>query len=69
MNRKQLKEISHGECHDCSPKAWHDIQKITGDYDLDATIAHRDNADLPLRLMMYRPKTAYSAYGGYHGDD
>lgn len=51
---------------------------LTGDYDLDATIAHRHNKDLPHRLGLYTkgkkqnaygPRTGYTGYHGYSGDD
>ena len=50
---------------------------ITGDYDLDSTILHRRNKDLPNRIQLYIRKnkqpygglTGYNALAGYHGDN
>jgi hypothetical protein len=66
----------HGS-HQCAPRAWRGLPKITGDYDLDATILHRHNKDLPHRLALYsrqvpavlNPRSAYHGYAGYHGDE
>lgn len=78
MDRKALKGLSQRGCHDCAPKAWREVPVIAGDYDLDATIAHRKNADLPHRLAMYTGQVAGTTdrytprgYHGYsnHGDD
>lgn len=63
--------------HECAPKPWRETENLTGDYDLDATIAHRKNPSLPGKLAMYtmkpqgvyEPKTAYSPYNGMNGDD
>ena len=63
--------------HQCAPREWRDIPRITGDYDLDATILHRHNKDLPHRLLLYirkgafpyNPRSAYNGYSGMHGDD
>lgn len=76
MKAKSMKELGHG-CHDCAPKDWRDIPDVTGDYDLDATIMHRDNPDLPQRLNLYvkrdrnayGPLTGYNGYHGYGGDN
>lgn len=66
----------HGGCHDCAPKAWHIVPRVTGDYDLDATIGHSANKDMQRKLSMYvqsqgsfgyGPKTGYNRYG--RGDD
>jgi hypothetical protein len=70
----------HGS-HQCAPREWRGLPKISGDYDLDATILHRHNKDLPHRLAMYtrgmtapitagyNPRTAYHGYSGYRGDE
>jgi hypothetical protein len=69
----------HGS-HQCAPREWRGLPRITGDYDLDATILHRHNKDLPHRIAMYtrgigmsqarnNPRTAYHGYQGYHGDE
>lgn len=73
-----MHRLAHAGCHDdCSPKGWHDVPKMSGDYDLDATILHRSNKDLPKRLEMYLkqpkgsygPRTGYNSIHGYSGDD
>ena len=75
MKSKAMKALGHSGCHDCSPKAWHDVANVTGDYDLDATIQHRSNSDMPHRLNLYTKRNSYghkSGYSGYHnysGDD
>lgn len=75
MKRLQMMGISKNQTHDaCAPKAWKDVPNVTGDYDLDATIMHRDNKDLPHRLALYTkgqvygPLTGYNAYHNYRGD-
>ena len=56
-------------------KAWHIVPKVTGDYDLDATIGHSANKDMARKLEMYTgrgsygPRTGYSPYGPAGGDD
>lgn len=71
-----MKRLGADHCHQCAPKAWRRVPDLTGDYDLDATIAHRANKDLPYRLGMYvkkgkpyGPVTGYSGYHNYSGDD
>jgi len=62
--------------HQCCPEGWRNTPVITGDYDLDATILHRHNKDLPHRLELYTRRTkspygalsAYNAISNYHGD-
>ena len=68
-----MHQVSHQGNHDCCPSAWRRVPKVSGDYDLDATIAHRSNRDMSGRLGMYiaplgyGPRTSYQAYGS--GDD
>jgi hypothetical protein len=77
MRPTDMHLLSHRGCHHCAPKAWRDVPVMTGDYDFDATILHRSNGDLPLRLNLYLkhdvkaygPVTGYSGYNNYHGDD
>lgn len=76
MKPNEMHKLAHQGCHDsCSPKGWHDVPKVTGDYDMDATIEHSGNRNLPARLNLYlkRGGTAYSqrtSYSGYRrGDD
>jgi hypothetical protein len=77
MNRRAMKAMSHGECHQCAPREWRGLPNLTGDYDLDSTIEHRSNKDLPHRLALYtrrgsapyNPRSAYNGYAGYHGDE
>jgi hypothetical protein len=79
MDKAQMHRLhGQGENHACAPKAWRDVANLTGDYDLDATIAHRSNPALPDRLSLYvkhsnatsyGARTGYSGYHGYSGDD
>lgn len=76
MRYRDMHRLAHSECHDCSPSPWHRVPRVTGDYDLDATIGHSTNSDMPKRLSMYvgrtgayGPRTAYDAYGAAGGDD
>ena len=62
------------KCHDCAPNGWRGrTPNLTGDYDLDETMIHRSNKDMPNRLKMYigryKPVTGYDGYDNYHGDD
>lgn len=76
MRPNQMHRIAHGGCHQCGPRGWRDVPNVSGDYDLDATILHRNNKDLPHRLELYTrkrkgsygPLTAYNGYSNYHGD-
>lgn len=73
MRYQDMLRIGHQGMHDCCPNDWRRVPKVSGDYDLDATIAHRRNADMSGRLSMYvarapyGPRTAYMPYGS--GDD
>lgn len=75
MRYVDMHKLVHRGCHDCAPKAWHIVPKVTGDYDLDATIGHSPNKDMQAKLSMYTgqgsygPRTAYSPYGPNCGDD
>lgn len=75
MRYVDMHKLSHRGCHDCAPKAWHIVPKVTGDYDLDATIGHSPNKDMQVKLSMYTgagsygPRTGYSPYGPAGGDD
>lgn len=78
MRAKQMRQITgSSQNHKAAPKGWRDVPDCTGDYDLDATIMHRDNADLPRRLALYTrkkggsygPLSAYNGYHGYRGDN
>jgi hypothetical protein len=71
VKAKAMRELAHAGCHDCAPAAWRKVPKVTGDYDLDATIMHRKDTDLPdrIRTHLSGPRTAYTAYHNYHGDD
>lgn len=75
MRAKQMREIGHSGNHECAPKDWRDVPDLTGDYDLDATIQHRQNPALPDRLALYTkrgkaygPLTGYRGYHNYSGD-
>ncbi len=77
MKRKHGLKMARGECHECAPKEWRKTPNLTGDYDLDETIMHRHNGDMPKRLKVYTKdskvsygnKTGYNGYRGYSGDD
>ena len=77
MKRNEALKMAHGRCHVCAPKEWRSTPDLTGDYDMDATILHRSNSDLPNRLELYTktdlnsysPRTGYNSYHGYSGDD
>jgi hypothetical protein len=76
-----MHRLAHQGSHaSCSPKPWHAVPKVTGDYDLDATIMHRKNRDMQTRIGMYLrapgvtagvygPRSMKSGYSGNHGDD
>ncbi len=77
MKPAAMHRLAHQGSHrTCSPKPWHAVPKISGDYDLDATIMHRKNSDMARRLETYvkKPATVGGAYGprsgysGYKGD-
>ena len=63
--------------HQVAPAEWRRTPDLTGSYELDAVIARNSNKNLPARLDMYLdkgdniygPKTGYSGYHGYSGDD
>lgn len=60
MKPNQMHQVAHNGNHDQdAPKAWHNVPNVCGDYDLDATILHRSNKDLPDRLNLYirRPRS------------
>ncbi len=77
MRPTDMHRLAHSGCHECAPKGWHDVPVCVGDYDMDATILHRNNKDLPLRLSLYvkrrmnayGPRTNYTGYHGLSGDD
>jgi len=75
MRYVDMHKLAHQGCHDVAPKAWHIVPKVTGDYDLDATIGHSSNKDMARKLEMYTgrgsygPRTGYSVYGPNGGDD
>ena len=80
MRPRDMHKMAHKGCHTCAPKPWRAVPNVTGDYDLDATIMHRRNRDLPGKLNMhlaqprvvagaYGPSSGYSGYRGGHGGD
>lgn len=77
MKAKEMRSLGHCGNHECSPEGWRDVPNLVGDYDLDATIMHRNNPDLPKRLSLYvkrganayGPLTGYRGYHGYGGDN
>ena len=70
MKAKAMRELAHNGNHSVCPRAWRDVPNCSGDYDLDATIEHRDNADLPDRMAMYtvRSRPIYGRRNGYGSD-
>lgn len=60
-----MRDLGHCGNHVCAPKPWRDVPALVGDYDMDATIAHRNNADLPERLALYtqQKRAIYQAKG------
>jgi hypothetical protein len=65
-------------CHQCAPKEWRHTQNLTGSYELDAVICGCSNKDMVDRIKDhltcagnsgYGPRTSYSGYNGYSGDD
>lgn len=73
MRYTDMHRLAHQGCHECAPKPWRIVPRVTGDYDLDATIGHSPNKDMQKKLGMYTtgvgygPRTGYNAYGV--GDD
>lgn len=69
MKAGEMRAIGHCGNHECSPAPWRDVPNLVGDYDLDATIMHRDNPSLPQRLQLYvkRGERAYGPSSGYRG--
>jgi len=68
MTKTEMRGMGHRGNHRVAPKGWHDVPNVTGDYDLDATIQHRGNSDLPARLAQHVKRDAYAqrtAYNGY----
>ena len=63
MRPTDMHKISRRGTHTNGPKGWHDVPNVTGDYDMDATILHRNNKNMPLRLNLYVIKTS-----GYNGE-
>jgi hypothetical protein len=63
--------------HSVAPAEWRHTPDLTGSHELDAVIARNPNKDMSRRLDMYLdqadnaygPKTGYSGYHGYSGDD
>lgn len=55
--------------HEVCPKEWRNTPNVTGDYDLDETIRHRTNSDMPHRLALHLrgPHFTYSHQNAYHG--
>jgi len=70
MNRKQMTQLSRHSMHQVAPREWRTCPNVTGDYDLDETILHRHNKDLPHRLELYvkNKDFGYGMRNGYHGN-
>jgi hypothetical protein len=68
MTKSEMRAMGHRGNHIVAPAGWRDVANLCGDYDLDATIEHRGNTDLPARLAQYVKRDAYAqrtAYNGY----
>lgn len=63
--------------HHYAPKEWRSVPNLTGSHELDGAIQKNPNKDMKHRLDFYLdreqnaygPKTGYSGYHGYSGDD
>jgi hypothetical protein len=71
-----MKNLYGYHFHRFVPKEFRKTQDITGDHELDASIHHCHNGDLPHKLRdyvtgdeSYGPITGYSGYEGYRGDN
>lgn len=76
MRYASMHQVGHHGCHQCAPKGWRRVPNVTGDYDLDASIAHSPNKDMAKKLDLYTTRrgaygyrTGYSPYGPVAGDD
>lgn len=77
MKPNLMHRLADSGCHECAPKGYRGVPNVTGDSDLDGTIMHRSNKDMPKRLELYvkhpgnayGARTAYSGYHGNHGDE
>lgn len=77
MKPNDMHRLARSGAHACAPKGYRGVPNCTGDTDLDATIMHRSNRDMPKRLALYVKtpgnaygyRTNYSGYHGNHGDD
>ena len=59
-----MKRLRSVTCHDCAPKEYRHTPKMTGDYDLDATIMHRRNSDMAQKVTAkMRAKHGGRKYG------
>lgn len=63
MKPNEMHRMCRRGCHINGPKGWHDVPVMSGDYDLDATIMHRNNKNLPMRLNLYIRRSS-----GYNGE-
>lgn len=69
--------MSRNQLHEHAPAEYRGTQRITGDYEMDASIAACKNSDAPKRLKLYvltdetghGPRTGYQGYSSYSGDD
>lgn len=63
------------QLHEYAPAEYRNTERISGDYEFDASIAACKNPDAAKRLKLYTTanvygyRTNYSGYDGYHGDD
>lgn len=63
------------QLHEIAPADYRNTERITGDFEFDASIAACKNSDMPKRLKLYTTanvygyRTNYAGYDAYHGDD
>jgi hypothetical protein len=70
-----MKKITGIQNHWCAPAKWRGVQALTGDYEMDGSIAACKNPDMARKIQNhlangpgYGPLTAYNGYRNYHGD-
>ena len=67
LEAHELSESLRG-CHECAPPEWRQTPVVSGDYDLDETLRHRDNASMVEELPQHirtrsLKRTGYNGYG------
>lgn len=67
MKAKEMHSLAHKGNHTVCAKGYDSVPNVTGDPDLDATIMHRHNVDMPKRLELYVKHRSYGSVTGYSG--